>query len=340
MSAGAGSSAAKVGVNSPCELCGSEAHEPFLSLRYAQYGYPGEFELRRCRGCGLVFNSPRLGPEALQGLYDRNYYIFSEPADQAFQRVAGLHAATVARLLEHVPRGAPLLEVGSAKGYMQALLADAGHRVAGVELSAHAAAWARRHWAVPVFTGSLEAWLSDPAFEPLPFAYTTDVIEHVPSPRAFVRALHRALLPGAQVLIGTPNVDSDGVREHGGEWLGFNPFHIWLFSRSTLTRLLEAEGFEVRHAWTFGNVELGRYPRQPAWRRALRAAAETSGLLAWKRRRAAAAEAGPEALATLRREASAALARAPAWADSADGRHPRAADCRGDNLVLVARRRP
>lgn len=335
-------SAQKQVVNLPCEVCSDAKPASWRTLRYPQYGYPGAFELCRCGGCGLVFNSPRLVPEALSQLYDHNYYIFAEPAEEAFQRVAGLHHATVARLEAVAPARGPVLEVGSAKGYMLGLLKDRGWDVQGVELSSHAAAYAQSAFGVPVYNGTLESWVQQPGFVPRPLAYSTDVIEHVPSPRDFLRAMHRAIAEDGLLLIGTPNIASDGVEAHGADWLGFNPFHIWLFSRETLSRLLAQNGFDVLEAWTFGNAELGRYPAMSPAKRWLRDTAARSGLLNGLRRLRG-GEAPPpsaEALAALRTETGRQLAAAPDWRDSEDGRHPRAAACRGDNLVILARRRP
>lgn len=339
-SAGGGPPATHETVNRPCEVCGSEHVTPGRSLRYAQFGLPGPFELVVCSGCGLVFNSPRLVPEALARLYDSNYYVFAEPPARAFERVTALYRATVAELEARVPAGTPMLEIGSAKGYMQALMADRGFAVQGVELSGHAAAFARHQWQVPVFHGTLERWVEQPGCRRVAAAYCTDVIEHVPSPSAFLKALHRATLPGATVLIGTPNIESDGVAQFGDDWLGFNPFHVWLFSRGTLERLLRRCGFEPVAAYSFDNVSLGRYPPLSPVKRVLRDAAAATGLLSWIRRRRSfgPSEPDPAALAALRAEAGRRIRSLPAWREEPDGRHPRAAACRGDNLVVIARR--
>ncbi|MEP7300056.1 MAG: class I SAM-dependent methyltransferase [Caldimonas sp.] len=333
----------KVHVNLVCEVCDGTQSSPWRTLRYPQFQHPGTFALRRCDGCGLVYNSPRLDGDALARLYDRNYYIFNEPVPAAFERVVGLYRATVARLEARLQPGdgRRLLEVGSAKGYMLALLRDRGWQAEGVELSGHAASFAERTLQAPTFHGTLEAWVERPGHLPHPAAYCTDVIEHVPSPLRFVETLYRALQPGALVLIGTPNVDSDGVREHGEHWLGFNPFHIWLFSRQTLSRLLDRCGFDVIEAWTFGNVQLEREPEVGTAKRWLRDTLGRTGLLGPLRslRSRGQSEVSATKVATLRAEAARQMNEGTPWADSADGRHPRAASAKGDNLVILARRR-
>jgi 2-polyprenyl-6-hydroxyphenyl methylase/3-demethylubiquinone-9 3-methyltransferase len=328
-------------VNMPCELCGDARSRLWRTLRYPRFGHPGSFELRCCEGCGLVFNSPRLAPAALGQLYDRNYYVFNEPAEAAFERVARLHHATVAQLELHLPVQGRLLEVGSAKGYMLALMLDRGWKVQGIELSEHAARHANEALHAPTYCGTLEAWAARSEAPTHPAAYTTDVIEHVPSPRRFLQALHQSLEPGALALIGTPNIDSDGVREHGDHWLGFNPFHIWLFSRATLSALLDQCGFDVVDSYSFGNLHPEREPHVGAARRWLRDGLGGTGLLEALRALRSRPAHQPTAaqLAALRSEAGRTLAHAPSWRSTPDGQHPRAQATKGDNLVVIARRR-
>lgn len=332
--------AGKEAVNQPCEICAEPRSTLWLRLRYPQFGHPGSFELRRCAGCGLAFNSPRLVEAALAHLYERNYYLFAEPESAAYTRVSELHQATVARLEALAPRGR-ILEVGSAKGYMLSLLRDRGWDAQGVELSAHASDFAASRLKVPTYTGTLERYVEQPALRRFGVAYSTDVIEHVPSPRRFLQAMHRALEPGALLLIGTPNAAADGIDSFGPDWLGFNPFHIWLFSRDTLTRLLDHCGFDLVEAVTYGNLSPQRSPELPAWRRVARDVLGRIGVLnAVRALRSRSLEPRTsDTLAKLRRAAGARIEAAAPFAETADGKHPRAAACRGDNLVVIARRR-
>ena len=107
----------------PCFICG--ASESALAFRpeVQRWGYAGEFLLRRCSGCGLVFNSPRLAPDELTKLYGPDYYFFHRSARREIARVQQAYLRTVAHL--PISRGT-LLEVGSAKGYLLALLQGLG----------------------------------------------------------------------------------------------------------------------------------------------------------------------------------------------------------------------
>jgi hypothetical protein len=73
-------------VNDPCTVCGSSS-EHHHAARYP--GLPQPFEMRRCRGCGLLFNSPRV--EDLSPPLRADYYVFQETEtaryDNAFPQV-------------------------------------------------------------------------------------------------------------------------------------------------------------------------------------------------------------------------------------------------------------
>jgi 2-polyprenyl-3-methyl-5-hydroxy-6-metoxy-1,4-benzoquinol methylase len=238
-------------VNRPCFVCGADRSEVGFVPDVRRWGQMDTFVLRRCSECGLVFNSPRLSRERLSDLYRRNYYFFSRPAGMEFERIGGAYLRTVA----HLPQATPgaLLELGSAKGYMLALLAGRGWRVTGVEIAEAAAQFSRRHFGVEVFTGTLEEFrrTDDRRFD---VVLAQDVLEHVSEPGLFLRSAYDCLRPGGWLIVDTPNVGGANVGLVGEKWRGFNPFHIYLFDRRSLTRALNHAGFTVRLLGSYNTV--------------------------------------------------------------------------------------
>jgi 2-polyprenyl-3-methyl-5-hydroxy-6-metoxy-1,4-benzoquinol methylase len=267
---------AKQEVNKPCFVCGSERSEVRFLPDVRRWGET-DFVLRRCCDCGLIFNSPRLPAERLEDLYRRNYYFFNRRADIEFERIRAAYLRTIA----HLPLAAPgaLLELGSAKGYMLALLSGLGWRVTGVEVADTAAQFSRRQFRVEVFTGTLEAFRRSDGRR-FDVVLAQDVLEHIPEPEQFLRAAHDSLRPGGWLIVDTPNVGGANVEVVGERWRGFNPFHIYLFQRGTLTRALHQTGFTVRLIGSYNAVSAAdavigatdRPARVPAAIRILRAA--------------------------------------------------------------------
>ena len=78
----------KVIANTPCCVCGGTASAPFFDRRFDKFNYAGEFHMRRCDGCGLLFCSPRLTDAGIAALYDANYYVFQKDDGGYFARTA------------------------------------------------------------------------------------------------------------------------------------------------------------------------------------------------------------------------------------------------------------
>jgi hypothetical protein len=72
-----------------------------------------------------------------------------------------------------------------------------------------------------------------------------DVIEHVPDPHAFTRAVAERLEPGGVWLLSTPDVESLTARLFGRRWHFYYPYHLSYFGPSTLGRLAEHHGLRI-----------------------------------------------------------------------------------------------
>jgi hypothetical protein len=72
------------------------------------------------------------------------------------------------------------------------------------------------------------------------------VLEHVDDPATTLAALRGWMAPGGVMLVGTPNLDSWQARVAGPRWFHLDlPRHRTHFTARGLTRLLEAQGFDV-----------------------------------------------------------------------------------------------
>lgn len=138
-----------------------------------------------------------------------------------------------------------MLDVGCAMGFLLDLARDQGWTVEGVELSEYACLHAVEELHLPVLHGTLH----DAEFDGGKFDAVTlfDVIEHFPNPRKEIREVARVLRPGGIFAVTTPDVGSLVARLLGRNWAEIRRVreHTYFFSRKTLRKMLEAEGFEV-----------------------------------------------------------------------------------------------
>ncbi len=220
-----------------CPVC-SGVLTPFHQFLFAQL--PFRFKLRRCGVCGLAVNTPRLRPEESAQLYGGDYYVFDAETDHDYEASA---RRDLARIRPWVPAGARLLEIGCARGHLLALARDAGYEVRGVEISPEASNEARSR-GLPVMTGTIETiGRCDLRFDAV---VALDVIEHVHDPLEFLSCARKQMAFGSKLILETPNVDGLFARMGGRHWIGFNPYHIALFSQDALVRACQRSGFEIR----------------------------------------------------------------------------------------------
>ena len=193
--------------NEPCCICRSTRSELAWETSYPEHAYPGSFQLRRCGGCGLLFNSPRLDPEELGKLYGRSYYFFNRPDAREFDRAVPMYRRSVALIADQIAEKRSL-DIGGGRGYLPALLKQLGWSSKSVEISQNASDYARQKFDLDVFTGTIEQYAAAPERETFPLVTAIDVIEHVPDPVAFVTAAASVVQSGGRLIIDTPNAAS------------------------------------------------------------------------------------------------------------------------------------
>jgi len=212
--------------------------------------------MRRCLGCGLFYNSPRLNDDELRKLYDINYYIFRRSDRVCFERTVAMYYNAILPI-KHKLTCAKILEIGCARGHFLAVLAYLGWNVQGIEISEQAAKYAKNTLDLNVFVGTIEEFTAtDKATFPLVMAL--DVLEHVSNPAEFLATAAKTVDKDGYLIIGTPNGADSGISEDRSEWPGFNPFHVFVFSPEHIIKLLEKNGFSVEQVITWGDINRRR----------------------------------------------------------------------------------
>lgn len=232
-------------VRPECPICGS-AESVAWSLR------KNDYDLYRCAGCDHIFVHPQPDAKELGRIYsfEGGYQVQEmQRFDEMWQFPAKL-VGSLDRLVRRVGKGR-LLDVGSSIGTFVYLAARAGFEAHGVELNRDTAAIAQAN-GLDVTVGTLE----EADFEPGSFdaIHMADLIEHVPVPELLLRQTRRILRPGGTLLVLTPNHDAFFPRATHRLFRMFGipwshptpPWHLNQFSATSLTRLLEREGFAIQ----------------------------------------------------------------------------------------------
>ena len=209
----------------------------------------GTHTLAFCDACRIGQLAPLPSGEELAALYASPAYFSGSDrlgyADYVHDapQLTRTFRRKLALLLRH---GAveDLLEIGCGPGYfLRAARAAGVPRVVGVDRNPWAVEAARRD-GLDVCIGSIDALPPQPRFDA---AVMLDVLEHVPEPVPFLRAVRARLRPGGRLLIMTPNLASWLARVSGPRWVSLKvPEHVLYYTPHSIRRVLADAGFAVR----------------------------------------------------------------------------------------------
>ena len=149
-------------------------------------------------------------------------------------------------------RKAPLsiLDVGTADGYLGALLKQQGHSLVGVEIDCAAAERARPYYDT-IHSVDIEDF-DFPYRNHFDIVLFADVLEHLRRPEEILRRCLPCLKPDGEIIVSVPNVANLFIRM--SLLLGYFEYtergildrtHLRFYTRSTLQRLLQSCGYRI-----------------------------------------------------------------------------------------------
>jgi len=221
-----------------CDFCGGNS----LSFAYQPDGSTRGLKVHVCHHCGLVQSTPRIDrtekrhDAAVSGGADWGNVRYGK----GFRTQAAMDA--LARHIRFNDKLA-LLDVGSNRGRFAAAFLEAAPRaeVTAVEPDErYADASANLPRTKLVRSRIEDARLADESFDVVHSCHT---IEHLAHPFASLKDHARVLKPGGLLVLDAPNIALIGGDDILEEW--FIDKHLYHFSETTLTRMIEAAGFTI-----------------------------------------------------------------------------------------------
>ncbi len=198
----------------------------------------------------MVRLEPMPRAHELAAWYPRQYWFAPEPSlagrlEELYRRLMIRdHVRFVRRAWRDAGATGAVLDVGCGGGLFAGMLREQGIAALGLDNSREAAALAWHYHHVPVVCGDL----SHTPLQAGSCSVVTmfHVVEHLPDPYVYLRAVRELLHPKGRLVVQVPNLDSWQFRVLGRRWNGIDvPRHLNDFRARDLAKLLSACGFSV-----------------------------------------------------------------------------------------------
>lgn len=222
-----------------CPVCACNRHRAQRSGRDPS-GTREEFLVVECAECGLWFTNPRPTVDAIGGYYPAEYLPHSRPA-RADRELRGWYPLDWLTSSASRPR---LLDFGCGAGHFLSAMRRRGWEVAGVDHSSAAIDLIRAQ-GIPAFEGTLPR--EDLAPRSFDLATMWHALEHLHDPITILRETGKLLAPGGRLVLAVPNAAGWQSQWFGTHWFGLElPRHLTHFTAKSLTKTLNAAGFEIK----------------------------------------------------------------------------------------------
>ena len=231
-----------------CNICNSND--------YIELFPPGKAQMHRivkCKVCNLIYANPQTNNV---GGVEKKYKSNSEDTDKVLKafnpdnhqylkkQVLQLkNYSSIIDFVENDKKGI-FLEVGSYAGIFLNEARKRGWDVIGIEPLEIPADYSEKKLGIKVIRKYFEE--ADIQDQSIDVVVACHVIEHVPNPASFVQKAHLLLRLGGKLVLETPTYDSFMFRilKHRERSVRCNG-HIYFFTKETLRKLVENNGFKV-----------------------------------------------------------------------------------------------
>lgn len=213
-----------------------------LDMRHS-LGRKNGYDLLPCTVCGTVTVSPFPTVEELIAFY-QSYKGSTDYTAKKDKKIA--RAKKRVQRLTGLAPGKDFLDVGCNYGFTVEAARQLGLAAKGIDIDDTAVKASRSMFGddfyetVAVQDYAVQGRKAD-------IVYTSEVIEHVPDPDAFVAAIAKILNPGGVLYLTTPDGGHFSLPSDFTRWDAvMPPEHITYFTRKGLKHLLEKHGLQVK----------------------------------------------------------------------------------------------
>ena len=221
-----------------------------------------DIEYIECKKCGMLYISPRPTVEILDEYYSNspNYKFFNDyifPASKEVRREK-IFIPRVKKILDYCNKYKvkkdKLIEIGAGFGIFCEEMIKTGefNEISGIEATEDLAQTCRNN-GIKIYEGLIE---NIDIKEKFNVAVAFEVIEHIFSPKNFIKKIVGLLEENGLLMLNFPNwegFDISLLREYSSS---VDPEHLNYFTKNSIKILLEENGFEVLEIITPGELDV------------------------------------------------------------------------------------
>lgn len=218
-----------------CKAC--SATLDFTRNRGEKNGY----KLLSCANCGTVTADPFPTAEELAAYYQSyaGSKMYKPKEAKKIRRSTGR-----VRRLKKISQGKRFLDIGCNCGFAVKAALNEGLDAKGIDIDAAAVKYATETFGPHFTTISVQDYAAQG--HKADMIYTSEVIEHVPDPAGFVKAISDILVPGGALYLTTPQGNHWSYPQDISNVKTVHPpSHITYFSKKGIALLLEKHGIMV-----------------------------------------------------------------------------------------------
>lgn len=251
-----------IGVKS-CIICESSNFEFMFSSKDRMFNLPGEFSVKKCSNCSLIFLDPQPGEQLLKKHYPSlNYYSYYRSKIKGLFKILreylfkhyyspNIFSLLISAFIQNVPaipsyvKNGKILDVGCGDGDTLAQLKKLGWETYGLDIDSRAVEVASMR-GINAKLGTFReiSKYPDDYFDAIRLYH---VIEHLDDPSLCLSLIRKKLRKNGELLIGTPNIKSIVAFLFKSYWYNLDtPRHLFLFAPATLGKLLNKNNFIVK----------------------------------------------------------------------------------------------
>jgi len=203
----------------------------------------------QCSDCDMIYANPIINPSIVEKLYNQSKFNYSDE-QKNIQRSYG----SLLKIAEkYIKNKGNLLDIGAGNGFFMLEALNQGYnQVQGIEPSKHAVVLADSRVKKNIINDILRPnQLKKDYFDAISIFQT---IDHIENPNEILSICNKALKKDGLMLVISHDVESFSARFMGEKSPIFDIEHTQLFSRKTISKILEKNGFKVLEIVNISNT--------------------------------------------------------------------------------------